>query len=1479
MSVLLAVSGWTLPVVALPDGDDPPLPTQTASSTEPEDTQQSPPSASASAQPTASELNSASPLPSASADPSDKPAPSSSPSAPVSSQDATASQSPMPSADATASQSPTPSADALPIGAMTAEQIEAMIAELPTAEQIACADFGGDKQAVYDQMQAVFDALDLLAEGESIDPAAQEKLVALAEYFNQAMTLATITTVGSPNTQNYIKDKLIESSMTGPYRFNFAGNTNCSGKYNNTNVVGVPNHSNTTYEKNCGTLPANIGGQNATNTNSSSSTLTATTGTSGIAKAYLVVALTQYGGSVTSKTAPLGQYGFYMVGPKGEYRHFYPSTIYQDNVNTRVSAYFDVTAWVRGQGYGTYTAVNLPYTAMNGNTAADWNNFVDCFASWKLIIVEEDTNLPLRMVKLQLGGISVSPATPANVKIEGDGLVIKDNPTGELIFSLDGQDPDSAAGGTQQSLQYNTSKVTTYKSIYSSLRSTVHFFTGQILKDGSTSGLGLNPGNTRPYYDHGNGGQGTLPNVNGGKSFNYANHDLEIMAINDSKNTGGIKLNGKETFVSVRTDTTSAPTIQSFMNIQENHLVEVLFRDDKAPALDQLLVNTQIVNGPGTITPSQVIAPNSNVTIQWAPSSGYRVSKVVFTKGGVRQEVAVSENQLPLNNVDEDCLIQVYLESSDAPKAEDLFDIVTSLTGGPGAITPTERDILRGQERTVAWSVDPGYRVQSVVIDGVTRDDLLAAGSYTFSDIQQDHSLFVVVTSDQSPATDEEFVRVNTEAIGNGTISDSVRVHRGDHHRVTWEPAPGESVLRVEVDGVERPDLLTAGGVDFTDIQDHHQVSVTFSDTTHNPPPEPDELLRVDTDLYGGPGTITASCTVYPGEDQLVNWSTQAGYEVQAVIVNGQMRDDLIATGSVAFTDIQKNQHVVVILKDAPEEPQKPQTILLISTEQHGQGSITPSTTVSRGSDHVVTWVPADGWHIEKVYVDGLLQSDAVAQSGQMNFVDIVRNHHVEVFFAADDDPDNPNPPDDPDNPNPPDDPDAVEPFTVSTMISGGLGSITPTRHYPAGADALVSWQIDPRYDVARIYVDGELHNELIDDAKTGFISLDRDHDVQIILIPLRPIDTQLVKSAFNLTHRDGPNVVGDAVRYSLSVQNHTPDSQWDQVVLCDQLPLSLTLLPDSLTLYGPEPVGRPLDEGEYTFDEKTGKLTVPVGTIRGGETYTLVFDAVINSKAVSPTGGVSIQNLAVASGTDADGVPLPDVWSDAVIPGVDPGDPDPGVQPLGPDGYVDKSAVLAEDAERLEVGQRIVYDIAVGNRLDGSMWADVRVRDLLPAGLTPDLDTLVVIDPQGRSIQPQRDAYALTAGMLTVCIGDIYGGEVYHIRFEAVINAQALESGIGNRAVAGGYTPDGKPTDPSAPDDPMPDGEGAIVIELPDPVYPAGFGPDDPIKGIAPVDTTPQPHTGDAFLSWLAGGICLAAAIALLVLLLTRKKRNKQTS
>ncbi|MCI8468362.1 MAG: hypothetical protein HFJ75_02490 [Eggerthellaceae bacterium] len=150
---------------------------------------------------------------------------------------------------------------------------------------------------------------------------------------------------------------------------------------------------------------------------------------------------------------------------------------------------------------------------------------------------------------------------------------------------------------------------------------------------------------------------------------------------------------------------------------------------------------------------------------------------------------------------------------------------------------------------------------------------------------------------------------------------------------------------------------------------------------------------------YTGDGTAEASARVEPDDSHTVHWRANAGAEVVAVVVDGEVRDDLAGqtSGSVSFSGITADHSVEVAFTPLGEGPQ----FSVSTTIEGGPGWISGAGAVPRGDSRVVSWQADEGWKVAAVLVDGTARSDLVAVRSTI-FQNIAANHSIEVVVAPD---------------------------------------------------------------------------------------------------------------------------------------------------------------------------------------------------------------------------------------------------------------------------------------------------------------------------------------------------------------------------------------------------------------------------------------------------------------------------------------------
>ncbi len=173
-------------------------------------------------------------------------------------------------------------------------------------------------------------------------------------------------------------------------------------------------------------------------------------------------------------------------------------------------------------------------------------------------------------------------------------------------------------------------------------------------------------------------------------------------------------------------------------------------------------------------------------------------------------------------------------ETPDEPGEPNTYTVSTGITGGPATITGAAQ-IEEGSSYTVNWVInDPNYEVRTVTIDGVSHPELVTSeltGSYTFSDIDKDHDVRVVigekptvnvdVDGDEKPDVNidtdgDNIPDVNVDTDGDGKPDINIDTDNTGE----WKPS-GEGG---NTDGIWKPDTnLDTDGDGTVDVTSGHR--------------------------------------------------------------------------------------------------------------------------------------------------------------------------------------------------------------------------------------------------------------------------------------------------------------------------------------------------------------------------------------------------------------------------------------------------------------------------------------------------------------------------------------------------------------------------------------------------------------------------------------------------------------------------------
>ncbi len=243
-----------------------------------------------------------------------------------------------------------------------------------------------------------------------------------------------------------------------------------------------------------------------------------------------------------------------------------------------------------------------------------------------------------------------------------------------------------------------------------------------------------------------------------------------------------------------------AITSYTFANITANHTINAYFK-----------VKTFTITvsaGAGSITwPLGTTTLNIGTTQTYTitPTAGYHILDVQVDGVSVG---AVST--YTVTNVTSNHTIAATFEANPSYT-------ITASAGPNGTLSPSGNvSVVGGTRKTFTMTPNAGYRVADVLVDGVS---VGALTSYTFSNVQTDHTISATFTLD--------VYTVTATADVNGSITQlgTITVNKGDSPTYTIIPDAGYDVQNVVVDGSSKGAITSYA---FTNITANHTINAYF---------------------------------------------------------------------------------------------------------------------------------------------------------------------------------------------------------------------------------------------------------------------------------------------------------------------------------------------------------------------------------------------------------------------------------------------------------------------------------------------------------------------------------------------------------------------------------------------------------------------------------------------------------------------------
>lgn len=509
--------------------------------------------------------------------------------------------------------------------------------------------------------------------------------------------------------------------------------------------------------------------------------------------------------------------------------------------------------------------------------------------------------------------------------------------------------------------------------------------------------------------------------IDSGSTVDWGTNKTINYSANEGYHLAKVEVDGKE--VSKETYASS----YAFENVREDHSIKVTYE------INTYTITTYALNG--TIDQSCTVNWSDNKTINYKANEGYHLE--VIRVDGKSIDLSKYPESYTFENVRENHDIRVTF-------AVDKFKVTTEAENG----TIDAQDLsCVNHDGTYNWHKSPtitykpneGYHLDKVLVDGkeVSKTDF--ADSYTFKNIQADHSIKVVYAINQ--------YQIATEVV-NGTIDDSCTVDWGTDKSIGYKAQEGYHLAKVEVDGSEVDKKTYTDSYSFTNVRENHSIKVTYAINTY----------RIETAVENG--TIDQGCTINWNDSKTISYKAQEGYHLAKVVVDDQEVDIAKYPNSYAFNNVKENHSIKVTY--AINQYQ-------ITTEVVN-GSIDDSCTVDWSSNKTIGYSANEGYHLAKVEVDGKeVSKEEFATSYAFN--NVREDHSIKVEYA-------------------------INTYQITTEVVNG--TIDESCSAEWGEDKTISYKANEGHHLAKVVVD----NAEVDITKFAdsyeFENIQADHTIKV---------------------------------------------------------------------------------------------------------------------------------------------------------------------------------------------------------------------------------------------------------------------------------------------------------------------------------------------------------------------------------------------
>jgi hypothetical protein len=370
-------------------------------------------------------------------------------------------------------------------------------------------------------------------------------------------------------------------------------------------------------------------------------------------------------------------------------------------------------------------------------------------------------------------------------------------------------------------------------------------------------------------------------------------------------------------------------------------------------------------DGKVTLTETSEVVPGAPHGILSAPVTGYRFLKWTITEGTA---VLSDSTANPA-----DLTVKSALVRAQAELIINKYDITAGANAG-GSISPSGLvPVDHGQNKAFTITVDKGFTLKGVTVDGSNVTGALVNGVFTFTNVTAPHSISAAFVKLHTITT--------TVGLGGGILpaKSPIIVEEGSDTTFTIEPKEGFKIATFTVDGADAKAKLDGNKFTFKAVSGSHALEVTFI--------EGFTLTGVDD---AGATVTPKSVGVNKGDSQVFTLAPKsADYRITGLLDNGNDVFAKVVNNAYTLKDIDAS-HIIAVIS-------KRQYTLKVDVSGNGTGKVDPTAVVDAGTGKTFKYEAAVGSRLTSLKVDGVEEKTL---PGSYTFSAVAANHTLSFEFT-----------------------------------------------------------------------------------------------------------------------------------------------------------------------------------------------------------------------------------------------------------------------------------------------------------------------------------------------------------------------------------------------------------------------------------------------------------------------------------------------